>query len=63
MYREVRTFIEGLAAPQHLAGAVRSAAAKVRTFTGFTRVLIYRFDDQWNVAVRSRTATGPCRAT
>ncbi|WP_165231872.1 ATP-binding protein [Aquisphaera insulae] len=47
-YRSVRTAMGRLLAAGSLEAFCRVAAAEMRELTGFDRVTVYRFDDEWN---------------
>lgn len=47
-YRPVRTAMGRLQAAQSLVEFCQVAAAEMRALTGFDRVTVYRFDDDWN---------------
>ena len=48
LYRSVRTGIEALEAAGTPQDLWHAAATQVRRLTGFDRVMVYRFDPQWN---------------
>ncbi|MGE3932065.1 MAG: ATP-binding protein [Rhodospirillaceae bacterium] len=50
-YEVLRGFVEDLHGIDSEAAACRRAAAVVRRITGFDRVLVYRFDAEWNGTV------------
>lgn len=51
LYARVRWFAESLQGVGDLAVISRLVAAEVKAITGFDRVLVYRFDDDWNGTV------------
>jgi len=51
LYPEIRTFVDELGGLPTIQEMTAAAAARVRRITGFDRVLIYRFDDDWNGTV------------
>ena len=56
-YREARTAISRLRHAQDLPSLCAEAARSVRKLTGFDRVLVYRFDAEWN----GRVTAEDCR--
>ena len=48
LYPHIRSAVEDIQAAETSEHLFRIAGAHVRTLTGFDRVLIYRFDAQWN---------------
>jgi len=50
-YEVIRAFVEDLHGIDSVAAACARAAAAVRRITGFDRVLVYRFDAEWNGTV------------
>jgi light-regulated signal transduction histidine kinase (bacteriophytochrome) len=51
LYPTLRRFVEQLQGAASVDVLCRLAAQDIRRMTGFDRVLIYRFDEQWNGAV------------
>ena len=51
LYPTLRRFVERLQEAATIELLCRLAAQEIRRMTGFDRVLIYRFDDQWNGTV------------
>ncbi|MBP2157469.1 MULTISPECIES: ATP-binding protein [Asticcacaulis] len=51
VYPQVRAFLNSLQASSSIAELNARAARHVRDITGFDRVMIYQFDDQWNGTV------------
>jgi len=51
LYPGLRRFVEDLQGAGSVADLCRLAADEVRRITGFDRVLVYRFDPQWNGTV------------
>jgi len=51
LYPVLRRFVEQLHEVQTIDALSRLAAEDVRRLTGFDRVLVYRFDEQWNGTV------------
>jgi len=51
LYPQVRAFLNSLQASASVEELNARAAAHVRDITGFDRVMIYQFDDQWNGTV------------
>ncbi|SMH62697.1 ATP-binding protein [Azospirillum agricola] len=61
LYPHLRASIQGLQAAATLNELMTRTAAEVRALTGFDRVLVYRFDEQWNgtVIAEDRNETLP----
>jgi light-regulated signal transduction histidine kinase (bacteriophytochrome) len=51
LYPSMRGFVEALRNAETLEDLCATAATNIRTITGFDRVLVYRFDPQWNGTV------------
>ncbi|MEX6506652.1 ATP-binding protein [Jiella sp. M17.18] len=51
LYPQIREFVDTLQMLPTVGALNEKAAEQVRRLTGFDRVLIYRFDDQWNGTV------------
>ena len=51
LYPTLRRFVEQLQGASTIEVLCRLAAQDIRRMTGFDRVLIYRFDEQWNGTV------------
>jgi len=51
LYPQVRAFLNSLQAAGDIADLNRRAARHVREITGFDRVMIYQFDENWNGTV------------
>lgn len=51
LYPQIRAFVDELQTLPTIAALNAAAAAQVRRLTGFDRVMIYRFDEQWNGTV------------
>ena len=51
MYPLLRSLVSRLANAPELGATCALAAGEVRAITGFDRVMVYQFDDQWNGAV------------
>jgi light-regulated signal transduction histidine kinase (bacteriophytochrome) len=51
LYPTLRRFVDQLRTTTTIDGLCRVAAEDIRGLTGFDRVLVYRFDDQWNGTV------------
>jgi len=51
LYPTLRRFVEQLQGASTIEALCRMAAQDIRRMTGFDRVLIYRFDEQWNGTV------------
>ena len=58
LYPTLRRFVDQLQGASTIDDLCRLAAQDIRRMTGFDRVLIYRFDEQWNGTVHRR---GPQR--
>ena len=62
LYPTLRRFVERLQGAATIDLLCRLAAQNIRRMTGFDRVLIYRFDEQWNgTAYFERGAAIPFR--
>lgn len=48
IFPKLKTFSERIGAEESVAGCAAIAAGFVRELTGFNRVLVYRFDQEWN---------------
>lgn len=61
LYPTLRRFVEQLQSISSIDTLCRLASEDIRRMTGFDRVLIYRFDDQWNgtVIAEDRNETLP----
>ncbi|HET9040975.1 MAG TPA: ATP-binding protein [Gemmatimonadales bacterium] len=61
LYPLVRTFVGALPSTSSVEELARLAAEEVRRITGFDRVLVYRFDEDWHgqVVAESRSAAYP----
>lgn len=61
LYPRIRTFVDELQAQPDQEAATALAAAQIREITGFDRVLIYRFEDDWTgiVVAEDRNETLP----
>ncbi|WP_252181009.1 ATP-binding protein [Azospirillum sp. B4] len=57
-YPLLRDFLETSDGLKTVADLSAGVAAEVRTLTGFNRVLIYRFDEDWNGTVIAETGDG-----
>jgi light-regulated signal transduction histidine kinase (bacteriophytochrome) len=51
LYPEIRTFVDELDGLSTIQEVNEAAAAEIRRITGFDRVMIYRFDENWNGTV------------
>ena len=51
LYPTLRRFVEQLQGASTIDALCRLAAQDIRRMTGFDRVLVYRFDEQWNGTV------------
>ena len=58
LYPLVQSLVGKLASAGSQAEACRMAAREVRALTGFDRVLVYRFDEQWNGTVVAEDGNG-----
>lgn len=58
LYGLVQTFISQLHATESNGSLLALASEEVRRITGFDRVLIYRFDEQWNGTVVAESGSG-----
>lgn len=54
----LRRFLDGIENVTELDQLHRESAAEIRRMTGFNRVLIYRFDDEWNGTVIAEDSDG-----
>ena len=59
LYPAIRSGIERMDATRDLGALTRTAAAVVRGLTGLDRVMIYRFDPDWNGQVVAEALAGP----
>ena len=59
LYPAIRSGIERMDAARDLGALTRTAAAVVRGLTGLDRVMIYRFDPNWNGQVIAEELAGP----
>ncbi|GFE81465.1 histidine kinase [Steroidobacter agaridevorans] len=57
-YPRVGRFMEDLPAHEDLAALCAAAAREFRQISGFNRILIYRFDEQWNGEVLAEDGDG-----
>jgi len=51
LYAALRRFVEEVQGASNVDGLCRLAAEEIRRMSGFDRVLVYRFDEQWNGTV------------
>ncbi|AMV38434.1 ATP-binding protein [Planctomyces sp. SH-PL62] len=62
LYRSTQSSIKALSKASSLADMYQACARRVRALSGFDRVMVYRFDDEWNgvvVAEEKRTDLEP----
>lgn len=58
LYPQMREGIRRMQAAHDFDALLASTAAEVRSLTGFDRVLVYRFDEQWNGTVIAEDGNG-----
>ena len=58
LFSRLRGFVEVLSAQREIAGALQATSDFILDLTGFDRVLVYRFDDEWNGHVIAEAGNG-----
>jgi light-regulated signal transduction histidine kinase (bacteriophytochrome) len=58
LYPRIRAFVDAIEPIESITALAATAAAEVRMLTGFDRVLIYRFEPDWNGVVIAEDGNG-----
>ncbi len=62
IYENIREFISKLMASESLEDIFGQSCEEIRKMTGFSRVMIYKFDEEWNGTVISESLDGTAKS-